>query len=205
MTHSDDQGLVLPPKLAPVQVVIIPIPKTDAVIDETAEKLMKELRSKGISVQYDTDDKQRPGFKFAENELKGIPIRIAIGQRDLALGQVEVARRDTKTKAMLPLSGIADQIAALLDEIQANLFQKALDFRKENTTKVDDFKTFSELLESKGGFFEAHWDGTAETENKIKNTKATIRCIPLERENESGACMVTGKPSKGRVIIAKAY
>jgi len=205
MTHSDDQGLVLPPKLAPVQVVIIPIPKTDAVIDETAEKLMKELRSKGISVQYDTDEKQRPGFKFAENELKGIPIRIAIGQRDLTLGQVEVARRDTKTKAMLPLSGIADQIAALLDEIQANLFQKALDFRKENTTKVDDFKTFSELLESKGGFFEAHWDGTAETENKIKNTKATIRCIPLERENESGACMVTGKPSKGRVIIAKAY
>ena len=205
MTHSDDQGLVLPPKLAPVQVVIIPIPKTDAVIDETVEKLMKELRGKGISVQYDTDDKQRPGFKFAENELKGIPIRIAIGQRDLALGQVEVARRDTKTKAMLPLSGIADQIAALLDEIQANLFQKALDFRKENTTKVDDFKIFSELLESKGGFFEAHWDGTAETENKIKNTKATIRCIPLERENESGACMVTGKPSKGRVIIAKAY
>jgi prolyl-tRNA synthetase len=205
MTHSDDQGLVLPPKLAPVQVVIIPIPKTDAVIDETVEKLMKELRSKGISVQYDTDDKQRPGFKFAENELKGIPIRIAIGQRDLASGQVEVARRDTKTKAMLPLSGIADQIAALLDEIQANLFQKALDFRKENTTKVDDFKTFSELLESKGGFFEAHWDGTAETENKIKNTKATIRCIPLDRENESGACMVTGKPSKGRVIIAKAY
>lgn len=205
MTHSDDQGLVLPPKLAPVQVVIIPIPKTDAVIDETVEKLMKELRSKGISVQYDTDDKQRPGFKFAENELKGIPVRIAIGQRDLALGQVEVARRDTKTKAMLPLSGIADQIAALLDEIQSNLFQKALDFRKENTTKVDDFKTFSELLESKGGFFEAHWDGTAETENKIKNTKATIRCIPLERENETGACMVTGKPSKGRVIIAKAY
>jgi prolyl-tRNA synthetase len=205
MTHSDDQGLVLPPKLAPVQVVIIPIPKTDAVIDETAEKLMKELRSKGISVQYDTDEKQRPGFKFAENELKGIPIRIAIGQRDLALGQVEVARRDTKTKAMLPLSGIADQIAALLDEIQANLFQKALNFRKENTTKVDDFKIFSELVESKGGFFEAHWDGTAETENKIKNTKATIRCIPLERENETGSCMVTGKPSKGRVIIAKAY
>jgi len=205
MTHSDDQGLVLPPKLAPVQVVIIPIPKTDAVIDETAEKLMKELRSKGISVQYDTDDKQRPGFKFAENELKGIPIRIAIGQRDLALGQVEVARRDTKTKAMLPLSGIADQIAALLDEIQDHLFQKALNFRKENTTKVDDFKIFSELLESKGGFFEAHWDGTAETENKIKNTKATIRCIPLERENETGSCMVTGKPSKGRVIIAKAY
>jgi prolyl-tRNA synthetase len=205
MTHSDDDGLVLPPKLAPIQVVIIPIPKTDAVIDETAEKIMKELRSKGISVQYDTDDKQRPGFKFAENELKGIPVRIAIGQRDLATGQVEVARRDTKTKSMLPLEGIASQIATLLDQIQSNLFQKALDFRKENTTKVDDFKTFSELLESKGGFFEAHWDGTAETENKIKNTKATIRCIPSNQENEPGKCMVTGKPSKGRVIIAKAY
>ena len=206
MTHSDDLGLVLPPKLAPIQVVIIPIPKTDAVIDETVEKLMKELRSKGISVQYDTDDKQRPGFKFAENELKGIPVRIGIGQRDLALGQVEIARRDTKTKSMVPLVGIADYIAELLDNIQSNLFQKALNFRKENTTIVDDFKTFSELIESKGGFFEAHWDGTEETENKIKNvTKATIRCIPFDQPNEPGLCMVTGKPSKGRVIIAKAY
>jgi prolyl-tRNA synthetase len=206
MTHSDDLGLVLPPKLAPIQVVIIPIPKTDAVIDETVEKLMKELRSKGISVQYDTDDKQRPGFKFAENELKGIPVRIGIGQRDLALGQVEIARRDTKTKSMVPLVGIADYIAELLDNIQSNLFQKALNFRKENTTIVDDFKTFSELIESKGGFFEAHWDGTEETENKIKNaTKATIRCIPLDQQNQQGSCMVTGKPSKGRVIIAKAY
>ena len=206
MTHSDDLGLVLPPKLAPIQVVIIPIPKTDAVIDETVEKLMKELRSKGISVQYDTDDKQRPGFKFAENELKGIPVRIGIGQRDLALGQVEIARRDTKTKSMVPLVGIADYIAELLDNIQSNLFQKALNFRKENTTIVDDFKTFSELIESKGGFFEAHWDGTEETENKIKNaTKATIRCIPLDQQNQPGSCMVTGKPSKGRVIIAKAY
>lgn len=206
MTHSDDDGLVLPPKLAPTQVMIVPIPKPEAQIDEVAEKIKRELEAKGITVGYDRDMKKRPGFKFAEHELKGIPVRIGIGKRDLENGQVEVARRDTKEKSLQPLSGIAAYIEQLLDDIQQNLFQKAVDFRTEHTTKVDTFEEFKEVLESKGGFISAHWDGTTETELKIKDlTKATIRCIPNDVEEEEGVDMLTGKPSKHRVLFAKAY
>jgi prolyl-tRNA synthetase len=206
MTHSDDQGLVLPPKLAPIQVVIIPIPKRNSAIDEVAQKLIKELKDYGITVQYDTDEKQRPGFKFAENELKGIPVRIGIGNRDLEAGQVEVARRDTKTKSMLPLEGLAKAIQTLLDDIQLNLFEKAMKFRNEYTTYAENFNDFKDILNQKGGFVEAHWDGTAETENEIKSkTKATIRCIPNNQEKTPGKCVFSGKSSKGKVLFAKAY
>jgi prolyl-tRNA synthetase len=206
MTHSDDQGLVLPPKLAPIQVVIIPIPKRNSAIDEVAQKLIKELKDYGITVQYDTDEKQRPGFKFAENELKGIPVRIGIGNRDLEAGQVEVARRDTKTKSMLPLEGLAKAIHTLLDDIQLNLFEKAMKFRNEYTTYAENFNDFKDILNQKGGFVEAHWDGTAETENEIKSkTKATIRCIPNDQEKTPGKCVFSGKSSKGKVLFAKAY
>lgn len=206
MTHSDDQGLVLPPKLAPIQVVIIPIPKRNSIIDEVAQKLMKELQANGISVQYDTDEKQRPGFKFAENELKGIPVRIGIGNRDLEAGQVEVARRDTKTKSMMAIEGLAQSIQNLLEDIQLNLFEKAKNFRQEHTTHADNFKDFQEILNQKGGFIEAHWDGTPETENEIKiKTKATIRCIPNDQDKSPGKCVFSGQPSKGKVLFAKAY
>lgn len=206
MTHSDDEGLVLPPKLAPLQVVIIPVPKTDPAINEVAEKLMKELQATGISVKYDTDEKNRPGFKYAEYEMKGVPVRVAIGQRDLEKGQAEVARRDTREKEFVPLEGLGRFVTNLLDEIQQNLLLKALRYRQENTREVNDFESFKTILEDKGGFVSAHWDGTTETELKIKElTKATIRCIPLDQKQEEGVCILTGNKSTGRVLFAKAY
>ena len=206
MTHSDDDGLVLPPKLAPLQVVIVPIPKPATEIDEVAEKIMAELKAMGISVKYDMDKKKRPGFKFAEHELHGVPVRLGIGKRDLEKGVVEVARRDTKEKASRPVEGIARYVAGLLDEIQKNLFDRAVKYRTEHTTSVDNFDDFKNVLEEKGGFISAHWDGTTETEKKIKElTKASIRCIPNEVEMEDGQCVLTGKPSKHRVLFAKAY
>jgi prolyl-tRNA synthetase len=206
MTHSDDDGLVLPPKIAPTQVVIVPIPKPTPEIDEAADKLMKELKAKGIRVKYDMDDQKRPGFKFAEHEMNGIPVRLGIGARDLAEGKVEVARRDTKEKTSYPVEGIADRIIALLDEIQQNLFDRAAAFRAEHTTSVDNFDDFKSVLDTKGGFVSANWDGTSETELKIKElTKATIRCIPLNNPQEAGKCVLTGNPSKERVLFARAY
>ena len=206
MTHSDDEGLVLPPALAPLQVVIIPVPKPDTAINEVAISLINELKAGGISVQYDTDEKSRPGFKYAEYEMKGVPVRIAIGQRDLDKGQAEVARRDTREKEFVQIDGLANHIRLLLDDIQQNLLLKALRFRQENTAEADDFNTFSEILESKGGFVSAHWDGSTETELKIKEmTKATIRCIPQDRKEEEGKCILTGQKSAGRVLFAKAY
>lgn len=206
MTHSDDDGLVLPPKLAPTQVVIIPIPKANGTINEVVEKLQAELKAKGITSQYDSDKKKQPGFKFAEYEMRGVPVRLAIGKRDLENGTVEVARRDTKEKFNLPLEGLADAIEQLLAEIQDNLYQRAIQHRTDHSTKVNSWAEFKEVLETKGGFLYAHWDGTAETEEKIKEeTKATIRCIPLEREAEEGVCVYSGQPSQGRVLFAKAY
>ncbi len=206
MTHSDDEGLVLPPKLAPLQVVIIPVPKPDPAINEIAEKLMHELKAKGISVKYDIDEKSRPGFKYAEYEMKGVPVRVAIGQRDLEKGQAEVARRDTREKEFVPLEALSGFVINLLDEIQQNLLLKALRYRKENTRVADDFETFKTILDEQGGFISAHWDGTTETELKIKElTRATIRCIPLDQKPEQGKCILTGNPSAGRVLFAKAY
>jgi prolyl-tRNA synthetase len=207
MTHSDNEGLVLPPKLAPVQVVIIPIPKPGAEIDEVAEKLMGDLKAKGIRVQYDTDAKKRPGFKFAEHELRGVPVRVGIGKRDLEKGVVEIARRDTKEKSAQPLEGVVDHIEQLLGDIQDNLFNRALKFREEKTTVVDTFEEFKAVLkEDIPGFISAHWDGTNETEQKIKElTKATIRCIPNDAPEEEGQCVFSGKPSSRRVLFAKAY
>jgi prolyl-tRNA synthetase len=206
MTHSDDDGLIVPPKLAPTQVVIVPIPKPSAEIDEVAEKIMRELKDKGISVKYDTDQKKRPGFKFAQYELEGVPVRLGIGKRDLANGVVEVARRDTKEKSSQPLEGLGAHIKQLLDDIQNSLFQRALDYRNDHITSVDNFDDFKAVLDSKGGFVSAHWDGTTETELKIKElTKATIRCIPNDAQPEDGACVLTGAPSTQRVLFAKAY
>jgi prolyl-tRNA synthetase len=186
--------------------VIIPVPKPDAAINEVAEKLMKELQSKGISVKYDTDEKSRPGFKYAEYEMKGVPVRVAIGQRDLEKGQAEVARRDTREKEFVPLEGLGRFVENLLDEIQQNLLLKALRYRQENTREADDYETFKSILETQGGFVSAHWDGTTETELKIKEqTKATIRCIPLDQKQEEGTCILSGKKSTGRVLFAKAY
>jgi len=206
MTHSDDQGLIVPPRLASTQVVIIPIPKPGAEIDEAAEKIMKELKALGISVKYDVDAKKRPGFKFATHEMHGIPVRIGIGKRDLEKGQIEIARRDTKEKYAHNLEGAAQHIETLLEDIQSNLFNRAKKYRDEHITKVDTFEEFKEVLESKGGFILAHWDGTTETEKKIKElTKATLRCIPLDSDLEAGKCVLTGNPSKQRVLFAKAY
>ncbi len=209
MTHSDDLGLVLPPKIAPIHVAIVPIYKTDEQRESIGEKVAEisaALRNKQIIVKYDDDDQKRPGWKFAEYEAKGVPVRIAIGPRDLENNQVEVARRDTQAKESVSITGIEDYIANLLIEIQDNLLNKAKAFRAENIRKVDTYEEFKAQLEKVGGFFLVHWDGTAETENKIKTeTKATIRCLPLDMEVEAGVCMVTGKPSKQRVIMAKAY
>ena len=209
MTHSDDQGLVLPPSLAPIQVVFVPIFKTDEekeAIDNKVNALIAEMKTAGISVKYDDDDNRRPGWKFAEYEAKGVPVRVAIGPRDLENNNAEVARRDTKEKNIISLDGLSQHIASLLDEIQDSLFDKAKAFREENTRKVNDYETFKTQLKKEGGFFLAHWDGTVETEQKIKDeTKATIRCIPLDREEEAGVCMYSGKPSAGRVVFAKAY
>lgn len=208
MAHSDDNGLVLPPKLAPVHVVIVPIYKGEEelkLLCSQAEILKKKMEERGIVVKIDDRDNVRSGFKFAEHELKGIPVRIAIGPRDYQAGTVEVARRDTLEKQTVPQDGIADYVANLLEDIQANIFKKALKFREENTYKVDSYEEFKQKIEE-GGFILAHWDGTPETEAKIKEeTKATIRCIPLETPKEEGVCMVTGKPSKQRVVFARSY
>ncbi|MBK8489656.1 MAG: proline--tRNA ligase [Saprospirales bacterium] len=206
MTHSDDEGLVVPPKLAPTQVVIVPIPKPSPEFGEVAEKIMRALRDKGISVMYDQDMKNRPGFKFAEYEMRGIPVRIAFGARDLENNQLEVARRDTKEKTAVPIDGIAGYVENLLDEIQKNLFNRAKDYRDSHITRVDTMDDFKQVLKEKGGFLSAHWDGTTETELKIKEmTKATIRCIPNDAEQEDGVCILTGKPSTQRVLFAMAY
>lgn len=206
MTHSDDEGLVLPPKLAPIQVVIVPIPKPEPELMLVADQIADKLRARGISVKIDNDEKNRPGFKFAEYEMKGIPVRLGLGKRDIENNQVEVARRDNKTKTSAPLETIDSYVADLLDEIQANLLQRSKDFRAERTTIANSYDELKQALEEKGGFVYAHWDGTTETELKIKEeTKATIRCLPLEGEKEEGTCIVTGKPSAQRVIFAKAY
>ena len=208
MAHSDDQGLVLPPKLAPIQVVIIPIyrsPEDLATITAKVEPIVAELKAAGISVKYDDNDNQRSGWKFAEYELRGVPVRLGIGMRDLEAGTVEVARRDNLTKESRPLEGITGHIALLLDEIQANIYQRALKFRDDNTFEVDTWDEFKEQIE-KGGFLMAHWDGTSETEEAIKNeTKATIRCIPLDAPEEAGKCVYSGKESSRRVAFARAY
>ncbi|MFM2358721.1 MAG: hypothetical protein RLY16_714 [Bacteroidota bacterium] len=209
MAHSDDQGLVLPPKLAPLQVVIVPIYKGDEQkqqIDEKVDVIVRELKAAGISVKYDDDDKSRPGWKFAEYEMKGVPVRIAIGARDLANNVVEVARRDTKEKMTVSADGLSQYIINLLDEIQTNIFSRALAFRNEHITPANSWDEFVQLLDTKAGFIAAHWDGTGETEDKIKElTKATIRCIPLDNAQEAGACILTGKPSTQRVLFARAY
>ncbi len=209
MAHSDDAGLVLPPKLAPIQVVVVPIYKHEEELQNISAfvaTLTKELRAKNISIKFDDRDTQRPGFKFAEYELKGVPLRVAIGSRDMQNGTVELARRDTKTKETVLQEGLAERIEALLEEIQQNIYQKALKFRDENITPVDSYEEFKRLLDEKPGFLLAHWDGTSETEQQIKEeTKATIRCIPLNNPQEEGKCILTGKPSKERVLFARAY
>ncbi len=206
MTHSDDEGLILPPKLAPHQVVIVPIPKPSPEIMEAADKIAKELRAKGIRVKVDADDSKRPGFKFAEYEMIGVPVRIGIGARDLAEGKVEVARRDTKEKTSVNTEGVAEYINNLLVDIQQNLFNRAKEYRDAHITKVDNFDEFRKILDEKAGFVSAHWDGTGETEEKIKElTKATIRCIPIDNPLEDGHCILTGNPSKQRVLFARAY
>ncbi|MFZ4769086.1 MAG: proline--tRNA ligase [Ferruginibacter sp.] len=209
MAHSDDQGLVMPPKIAPLQVVIVPIYKGEegkAIVDAKAKIIIEELKALGIRVKYDDNDNARPGWKFAEYELKGVPVRIALGQRDIDNNVVELARRDTKEKKSVSIDGLAVYVKALLEEIQQYIFNKALDFRTENTRKADTWDDFVKLLDEKAGFISAHWDGTPETEEKIKEqTKATIRCIPLDNEMEDGLCIFSGKPSKQRVLFARAY
>ena len=209
MTHSDDHGLVLPPKLAPIQVVIVPIYKGEeqlTQLNEHVEGLMKDLRKKGISVKYDNRDTHKPGFKFNEYELKGVPLRIGIGPRDLEQGTYELARRDTLTKESIDAGRIVGRIEELLEEIQQNLLDRALSYRESHITEVTDYQEFKKVLEEKGGFISAHWDGTKETEERIKEeTKATIRCIPIDQKIESGVCVYSGKPSSGRVLFAKAY
>jgi prolyl-tRNA synthetase len=208
MTHSDDEGFVVPPALAPIQVVAVPIYKTEeefAAIGEKMTDLGAKLKAKGISFKYDNDDNRRPGWKFAEYEAKGIPVRVAMGPRDLENGKAEIARRDLKTKEVVDFDGLENYIEDLLAAIQTNLLEKARKFRDDNTFEVDSYEEFKQKIDN-GGFFLAHWDGTAETESKVKEeTQATIRCIPLDQKEEAGFCMVTGKPSKGRVIFAKAY
>ena len=209
MAHSDDNGLILPPKLAPIHVVIVPIHKNEEElgrINEKAESIKKLLTAKGLSVKYDNRDTHKPGWKFAEYELKGIPVRLAIGPRDLQNNSVELVRRDTLEKKVVPVEGIDTLITDLLDEIQQNMYQKALQFRDQNTIPVNTWEEFKEVIASKGGFVSAHWDGTPETEEKIKDeTKATIRCIPLNNALEEGKCIYSGKPSRQRVLFAVAY
>ncbi len=209
MTHSDDFGLVLPPKLAPIQVAIVPIYKNDEQLTAISEKvavLVKGLREKGISVKFDNRDTYRPGAKFAEYELKGVPVRIAIGNRDLENNTVEVARRDTLAKETISQDEVVAFVQNLLVEIQEHLFTKAIDFRTAHTTHVSTFEEFKEAIENKGGFVSAHWDGTIATEEKIKEqTKATIRCIPNDAKEALGTCVFSGKPSTKRVLFAKAY
>ena len=209
MTHSDDQGLVLPPKIAPLQVVIVPIYKGDeqkAAIDVKVKEFMQSFKAAGIRVKYDDSDNQRPGWKFAEYELKGVPVRIAIGARDLENNQVEIARRDTKEKSSISMDGLTNTVSTLLEEIQSNLFERAKQYRDEHITKAESWDEFVQILDTKAGFVAAHWDGTPETEEKIKElTKATIRCIPLNNEQEAGKCILTGNPSTQRVLFARAY
>lgn len=206
MTHSDDEGLVLPPLLAPIQVVIVPIPKPDAELTQKAEEISKALKALGISVKIDMDETKRPGFKFAEYEMKGVPVRLGLGKRDIENNTIEVARRDTKEKTTIPLDNVVSHVEQLLVDIQENLLNRAKKFREDHFTKVDNFEEFKTVLETKGGFLSCHWDGTSETEEKIKEeTKATIRCIPLDAEEENGVCVYSGKPSSRRVIFAKAY
>jgi len=209
MAHADDNGLVLPPKLAPLQVVIVPIYKSQeerSRVAEAAEVMMKKLQAKNITVKFDNRDTHKPGFKFAEYELKGVPVRLSVGPKDLEKGTVEVARRDTLEKTFVPAGGIEEYVLQLLDDIQKNIYNKALKFREENTHVVNSYEEFKQMLQEKGGFMLAHWDGTAETEAKIKEeTKATIRCIPLDQKPEEGRCIYSGKPSKGRVLFAEAY
>lgn len=209
MTHSDDNGLVLPPKLAPIQVVVVPIYREDSVLEairEKVEPVLKGLKALGISAKFDDRDTHSPGFKFNEYELKGVPVRLAVGPRDLEKGTFEVARRDTLEKKIVPAEGIEAYIESLLAEIQESIFNKAKDFRDANITRADTYEEFKSLIDSQGGFVLAHWDGTAETEALIqKETKATIRCIPLNVKAEEGKCIRTGKPSPYRVIFAKAY
>lgn len=208
MCHSDNEGLVMPPKIAPLQVVIVPVYKGEeskAIIDERAKQIVEKLRKLGVSVKFDDNDNTRPGWKFAEYELKGVPVRMALGLRDIENNQAEVARRDTREKNVVSLDGIESYIVKLLDDIQQNLFNKAKAFRDAGTTYVNTWEEFQAALE-KGGFVAAHWDGTSETEEKIKElTKATIRCIPLNNPQEEGKCVLTGAPSKERVLFAKAY
>jgi len=209
MAHSDDNGLVLPPKLAPIQVVIVPIYKGQEqfnTVSEKAVEIKKALEAKGISVKFDSRDTHKPGFKFAEYELKGVPVRIALGARDLENGTLEIARRDTLEKQTINQNDVVSTIENLLEEIQENIYNKAFNFREENTREVETWDEFKQVLKEKGGFISAHWDGTDETEQKIKDeTKATIRCIPMDNNEEEGTCVFSGKPSKGRVLFAKAY
>ncbi len=209
MTHSDDNGLVLPPKLAPDQVVIVPIYRNDEQFDavsDLANNLMKDLRAKGVRVKFDKRDTHKPGWKFNEYELKGVPLRIAIGPKDLEKGTVEMARRDTLTKEIVETTAVVARVEGLLEEIQDNLFTKAINYRTAHTTQVSSYDEFKKVLNEKGGFISAHWDGTSATEEKIKKeTKATIRCIPLDTDNEGGTCIVTGKVSARKVLFAKAY
>jgi prolyl-tRNA synthetase len=209
MTHSDDEGLVLPPRIAPLQVVIVPIFKGEeqkALLDEKVHVMVASFKAAGIRVKYDDSDNQRPGWKFAEYELKGVPVRIAVGPRDLENNQVEIARRDTKEKTTVSMDGITATVAQLLLDIQSNLFERAKKYRDEHITKVDRWEDFIATLDTKAGFVSAHWDGTSATEDKIKEmTKATIRCIPLNNEQEAGTCILTGNPSTQRVLFARAY
>ena len=209
MTHSDDEGLVLPPRIAPLQVVIVPIYKGEeqkALLDEKVHAMVASFKAAGIRVKYDDSDNQRPGWKFAEYELKGVPVRIAVGPRDLENNQVEIARRDTKEKTTVSMDGITETVSQLLLDIQSNLFNRAKKYRDEHITKVDAWEDFIATLDTKAGFVSAHWDGTPETEDKIKEmTKATIRCIPLNNEQEAGTCILTGQPSTQRVLFARAY
>ncbi len=210
MAHSDDEGLVLPPRLAPLQVVIVPIYSKDEAVrnklDEKAKEMVKNLQAQGVRAKYDNDDSKRPGWKFAEYELQGVPVRVALGPRDLEQNLAEVARRDTKEKQSISLEGIEPYLFELLEEIQQNLYNRALQFREERSSKADTWEDFVRLLDEKSGFIYAHWDGTPETEEKIKElTKATIRCIPLNNPQEEGKCILTGKPSQQRVVFARAY
>jgi prolyl-tRNA synthetase len=209
MAHSDDQGLIMPPKIAPFQVVIIPIYKGEEskpVVDEKAKQLVAALKALGVRVKYDDNDNNRPGWKFAEYELQGVPVRIAMGLRDIENNVVELARRDTKEKNTVSMDGLPEHVFQLLEDIQQNIYNRALSFRDEHITKADSWDEFNDVLNNKGGFVSAHWDGTPETEDQIKEkTKATIRCIPMNNQQEAGVCILTGKPSTQRVLFAKAY
>ncbi|WP_431215591.1 proline--tRNA ligase anticodon binding domain-containing protein [Puia sp. P3] len=209
MAHSDDSGLILPPRIAPLQVVIVPIYKGEEKkqeLDAKGQQLVKNLKAAGISVKFDDNDNSRPGFKFAEYEMKGVPVRIAMGLRDLENNSVEIARRDTKEKKTVSLDGLTEYIKTLLEDIQTSMYQKAKAYRDSHITKADTMAEFERLLDEKGGFVLAHWDGTNETEDAIKErTKATIRCIPLDNPEEPGKCILTGQPSTQRVLFARAY